>query len=139
LVQNPNANAIRWGTLYNFRFDSNRPPQNVNATVGFFKTGAPITVQVQGPSPAAAVNVTVGGRVTRSDGTTPISFAMVFITDANNVTRMALTNPFGYYSFDNVLTGATYNVSVLKKGYNFNPQIIQPTDNISNLDFTAVP
>ena len=24
---NQNANAIRWGTLYNFRFDADRPPQ----------------------------------------------------------------------------------------------------------------
>lgn len=48
---NPNANAIRWATLYNFRFDSNRPPQTVSATVGFYKTGAPITVQIQGPGP----------------------------------------------------------------------------------------
>jgi hypothetical protein len=50
-AQNQNANAIRWGTLYNFRFDSNRPPQTANATIGFFKTGTPITVAVQGPSP----------------------------------------------------------------------------------------
>ncbi len=50
LAQNPNANAIRWGTLYNFRFDSDRPPQATNATVGFFKTGAPIMVPIQGPS-----------------------------------------------------------------------------------------
>jgi hypothetical protein len=139
LTQNPNANAIRWGTLYNFRFDSNRPPQTVNATIGFYKTGAPIQIQVQGPSPAAASNVSVAGRVTRADGTTPILMAMVFITDSNNVTRMALTNPFGYYNFDNVLTGATYTVSVLKKGYSFNPQVIQPSENISNLDFTALP
>ena len=49
--QNQNANAIRWGTLYNFRFDSNRPPQAANATIGFFKTGTPITVGIQAPSP----------------------------------------------------------------------------------------
>jgi hypothetical protein len=48
-AQNPNANAIRWGTLYNFRFDSNRPPQDASAVVGFFKTGTPITVPVQAP------------------------------------------------------------------------------------------
>src|SRR6185503_3991900 len=36
-AQNQNANAIRWGTLYNFRFDSDRPPDLTNATVGFFK------------------------------------------------------------------------------------------------------
>ena len=49
-AQNQNANALRWGTLYNFRFDSNRPPQTANATIGFFKTGAPITVGIQAPS-----------------------------------------------------------------------------------------
>ena len=49
-AQNPNANAIRWGTLYNFRFDSNAAPGAQTATIGFFKTGAPITVPVQGPS-----------------------------------------------------------------------------------------
>jgi hypothetical protein len=49
LAQNPNANAIRWGTLYNFRFDSNRPPQDGFAVIGFFKTGVPITVPIQAP------------------------------------------------------------------------------------------
>ena len=47
--QNQNANAIRWGTLYNFRFDSDRPPRDANATIGFFKTGAPVTVAILGP------------------------------------------------------------------------------------------
>src|ERR1700741_2940292 len=45
-----NSNAIRWGTLYNFRFDADQPPQTANATVGFFKTGAPMTVEIQAPS-----------------------------------------------------------------------------------------
>jgi hypothetical protein len=49
LAQNPNANAIRWGTLYNIRFDSNRPPISSLATIGFFKTGAPVTVIVAAP------------------------------------------------------------------------------------------
>ncbi|PYJ76790.1 MAG: hypothetical protein DME69_12475, partial [Verrucomicrobia bacterium] len=48
-AQNPNANALRWGTLYNFRFDSNRPPQDEFAVIGFFKTGVPIMAAIQGP------------------------------------------------------------------------------------------
>jgi hypothetical protein len=48
-VQNQNANAIRYATLYNFRFDADQPPQSVNATVGYFKTGAPVSVQIQAP------------------------------------------------------------------------------------------
>ena len=54
LAQNPNANALRWGTLYNFRFDSDRPPQAANATIGFFKTGSPITVAIQAPQPSCS-------------------------------------------------------------------------------------
>lgn len=52
-AQNPNANAIRWGTMYNFRFDSTSPPQTVQATIGFYKSGAPITMAVQAPSGGA--------------------------------------------------------------------------------------
>jgi hypothetical protein len=48
-AQNQNANAIRWGTLYNFRFDSDQAPHTTTATVGFFKTGSPIPVLIQAP------------------------------------------------------------------------------------------
>ncbi|MEY2529595.1 MAG: hypothetical protein QOJ05_1685 [Verrucomicrobiota bacterium] len=57
-AQNQNANAIRWGTLYNFRFDSNQPPIATKATIGFFKTGAPVTVAILGPD---ACNTLPGG------------------------------------------------------------------------------
>src|SRR5207247_9581649 len=50
LAQNQNANAIRFGTMYNFRFDSDSPPQSATSTVAFFKSGAPMTVELQGPS-----------------------------------------------------------------------------------------
>jgi len=36
---NPNANALRWGTLYNFRFDADSPPANGMITLGLFKPG----------------------------------------------------------------------------------------------------
>jgi len=49
-AQNQNANAIRWGTLYNFRFDTNHAPVFTEATIGFLKTGAPITVSILGPN-----------------------------------------------------------------------------------------
>jgi hypothetical protein len=53
-AQNQNANAIRWGTLYNFRFDSNRPPHATTATIGFFKTGTAVMAAIQGPDPSNA-------------------------------------------------------------------------------------
>jgi hypothetical protein len=43
-AENVNANALRWNTLYNFRFDSNRPPKIGVATVGLFKPGTPTSV-----------------------------------------------------------------------------------------------
>jgi hypothetical protein len=36
---NQNANAIRWGTLYNFRFRTNSPPETGSVTLGLFKPG----------------------------------------------------------------------------------------------------
>ena len=48
-AQNQNANAIRFGTLYNFRFDADQPPQNASSIVGFFKTGSPMMVAIQAP------------------------------------------------------------------------------------------
>jgi hypothetical protein len=48
-AQNQNANAIRWGTLYSFRFDSSAAPMPSTASIGFFKTGSPLTVEIQGP------------------------------------------------------------------------------------------
>ena len=138
LTQNPNANAIRWGTMYNFRFDSNRPPQTTNATVGFYKTGAPITVQVQAPGGLTAPTVSISGRVTSSRGQ-GVYTARVTITDLNRaVIRTAMTNPFGYYRFENVPSN-TYTVRINSKRYNFTPRTLDVTDNLTNVDFVAQP
>jgi hypothetical protein len=63
---NQNANAIRWGTLYNFRFDADQPPQAASATVDFFKTGSPMTVAIQGPAGGATPTPTPTSTVTPS-------------------------------------------------------------------------
>ena len=38
-AQNQDANAIRWGTLYNFRFDADAPPTTVDGRLGLFRSG----------------------------------------------------------------------------------------------------
>jgi hypothetical protein len=43
-AQNQNANALRWSTVYNFRFDCNQPPQPGALTVTLFRPGTPNTV-----------------------------------------------------------------------------------------------
>lgn len=139
LAQNQNANAIRWGTLYNFRFDSNRPPQTANATVGFLKTGNPITVQVQAPGVSSSPTVSMSGRVTTSRGQGVFN-ARVSITDSmRNPARTALTNPFGYYRFDNVAAGRTYTFRVLSKRYTFTSRTVEVNNNLTDVNFVAEP
>jgi hypothetical protein len=38
---NPDANALRWGTLYNFRFDTTASPDLDKATLGLYRAGSP--------------------------------------------------------------------------------------------------
>jgi hypothetical protein len=136
-AQNPNANAIRWGTLYNFRFDSNTPPQTVNATIGFYKTGAPITVSVQGPAPMAVATYSISGRVFSPDGM-PLRSVYVTLGDQGGGSRITLTSSFGYYFFDNVTAG-DYTLTVSSKRYNFNPRFLTVNDNLTDVDFMALP
>jgi hypothetical protein len=68
---NQNANAIRFGTLYNFRFDADQPPNPTNATVGFFKTGSPIGVVVQAPGDVPASSPTPTPTTTPTATPTP--------------------------------------------------------------------
>ncbi len=138
ITQNPNANALRWGTLYNFRFDSNRPPQAMNATLGFFKTGSPITVAVQGPTPVAVSNVMISGRVLTAEGF-PIRNAIVTLDDQAGHVRTVVTGSLGSYFFDNVTTGTMYQVNASAKRQRFTAQIVQVSDNISDLDFHPNP
>lgn len=140
LAQNPNANAIRWGTMYNFRFDSNRPPQTVNATIGFLKTGSPITVQVQAPTPSVAANVSISGRIFIPGGFGQGEpKARVTISDGSGNARTVMSNSFGYYRFDNVATGVNYTISVASKRYTFTSRNINPSDNVVGFDFEGLP
>jgi len=47
-----NANALRWSTLYNFRFDANVGPAPTTATLGLFKPGVPAAIPIDTLGPA---------------------------------------------------------------------------------------
>ena len=51
-AQNPNANAIRWGTTYNFRFDADVEPATHDVTLGLFRPGSPSAIVVQTFTPS---------------------------------------------------------------------------------------
>src|SRR5438477_974211 len=95
-AQNQNANAIRWGTLYNFRFDADQPPQTATATVGFFKTGSPISVGIQIPGSPPTVQVTVqtalAGLAFTVDGTS-YSSTQTFSWASGSSHTIATTSP----------------------------------------------
>jgi len=80
-AQNQNANAIRFGTLYNFRFDADQPPQSASSIVGFFKTGSPMMVAIQAPmgggtpTPTPTASPTPTATATASPSPTPTATA----------------------------------------------------------------
>jgi hypothetical protein len=53
-AQNPNANALRWGTAYTFWFTANTAPTNGTATLSLFKSGGPASLNVNNlPMPSS--------------------------------------------------------------------------------------
>ncbi len=58
---NPDANALRWGTLYNFRFDCDVAPGTAAVTLGLFKPGTPSSVSTTTVAPGAAINGDLNG------------------------------------------------------------------------------
>ena len=96
----------------------------VNGTVdkGAFETLAP-----------TAASVFVSGRVLSAAG--GIARATVHLTDQQGVTRTAVTNSFGYFSFSEVQVNQTYIVGVISKKYQFTPRVINVIEEICDLDF----
>lgn len=86
-------------------------------------------------APSAAL-VSVSGRVFTFYGM-PVTRARVIITDQSGVARMATTNNFGYYRFDDVEVGQTYVVNVVSKQYQFSPRVMSLDDAIADFDFFA--
>ena len=54
-AQNASANALRWGTTYNFRFDADVAPGSGAVVIGLWKTGTPagVVASAEVPGPAA--------------------------------------------------------------------------------------
>ncbi len=54
-LQDPDANALRWGFMYNFRIITDQPPSDGVATVTLFKPGTPATVNVPVLAPVGSL------------------------------------------------------------------------------------
>ena len=95
------ANALRWGTMFNFRFDSPTPPQNGLATLTFFRPGSPssMTADILAPGDGSSclmtnyctisANSAGAGSVISGSGSTSVA--------ANDFGLSSSANPAGQF------------------------------------------
>ena len=106
-----------------------------------------LTSPTNGSIPNALVTVTiidnnpalyaaVSGKVLTSDGH-GLRSASVSIKDSQGVRRTVLTNSFGLFTFDKVLKGNSYTITVSSKRFRFNPQIVSVSDDLTLPDFVG--
>jgi hypothetical protein len=95
-----NANALRWGTMYNFRFDCNAPPSTGTATIGLFKPGAVMAVDAASilvPGAAACpADFNGDGTVTSQDF---FDFLQAFFASNADFNRDGVTNSQDFFDF----------------------------------------
>ncbi|QOJ13868.1 MAG: immunoglobulin domain-containing protein [Planctomycetia bacterium] len=87
MSENTNANALRWGSLYNFRFDADAPPVAADVSLVLFKVNDTLSIPAVGVSAVCVApsiqdepdgaTVSVGDEVSFTvlvDGTGPMTF-----------------------------------------------------------------
>lgn len=83
-----------------------------------------------------AASVPVSGRLIAPNAR-GVGNARVKMIGADGAARYALTNPLGYYRFENVQVGEAYTFIVESKQYSFAPQAVFIGEERNDLDFTA--
>ncbi len=84
-----------------------------------------------------AAGVSLAGRVSTADGR-GLRNAVVYLTDSSGATRTTRTGSFGFYSFEGIAAGQTVTIVVSAKLYEFAPRVLSVSENLSNVDFTAL-
>ena len=104
----------------------------ISVSSGFWSFGGPL-------APTAAT-VGVSGRVTTSGGHGIKNVEVLLISPSGEV-RRALSAPFGFFRFENVMSGQSYVVTVTARQHVFNnpTRIINVEDELTGVDFTAEP
>ncbi len=98
---------------------------------------ANVAVGVDGrpiPLGPTAATVSLAGRVLNSSGS-GVRGAMVTLTDMRGIQRTALTNAFGYYTFDNVPSGMSYMMRASARRFTFGTKLLSVTDSLADVDF----
>jgi hypothetical protein len=61
----------------------------------------------------------------------------VHLTSQSGEIQTARTNRLGYYTFTDLAVGETYIFNVFSKRYQFIPQVVNLTEDLAELDFSA--
>jgi hypothetical protein len=134
------------GTLINLRFTVVGTSGTATGTTGLtftsfvFNEGDPAAATTPGRfsvTGTTAASVSVSGRVTARGRGRGISNAVVHLTSQNGEIQTAKTNRLGYYTFRELAVGETYIFNVFSKRYQFDPKVINLTEDLTEFDFTA--
>lgn len=100
-ASNPNSNALRWGTMYNFGFTSNAAPVAGEVELGHFIPGIPlstmISTTVPGSAGCSAADIVPDGEINIDD---VIAFLDAF---ADQTPAADLADPIGAFNIDDVI------------------------------------
>lgn len=96
---------------------------------------------INGPGGTTAGEATLNGRVRTGKGGGVSKAHVILTVGSTGEVRRALTNPFGYYSFDGLDLNEIYIIQVSHKRYRFSePQrTITLMDSAVDIDFVAQP
>ena len=79
-----------------------------------------------------SASVSIVGRVVSETGE-PVDRAAVRMTNSRGATLTALTNPFGYFIFEDIPVGESYVIEYSARNFLSGSQIIVPMDDVSDL------
>lgn len=125
--------------------DANNPPANVTTDQRGIARPQGANVDIGSVEVGMAASVTVQGRVLSLSGTPQRNAQVTLSGPLNNIkgdpnpvlARRTYTNSFGYFIFENVLSGRNYQLDATAKGLTFNPFIFPVEDDIFGLTLTA--
>lgn len=81
-----------------------------------------------------ASSVSVEGQVTDSNNRA-LSRVAITLTNGDGGKQTAMTNPFGYFRFENLQVGQTIVLQAQSKQHAFSPKVITPSENVQDVIF----
>lgn len=112
-----------------------------NLAAGVQQSISHLTFCFTEPTGPTAAEVSLNGRVSDSNGMGIAKAQMVLINGETGEAKIALTNPFGYYTFSGLEANGLYILNVSHKRYTFEEtqRTVTLTDNFTAPDFVAQP